>query len=178
MNNKILKLVQHKSDLAKDVSLFCNVTRDKSLSCTFYLQDSLSNVVVPKFIQGTGKREKDLWKNTCFELFLSRENQKQYLEINLSPSGAWNVYAFDDYRLGMREDLSLEHLNIQTRYESGLFTLQCKLAINKKSFDNKPLQVGVAAVLAHPESLNTYWALKHNCDLPDFHDRSSFTFDL
>ena len=48
------------------------------------------------------RRADNLWLSTCFELFLAGESQPGYTEFNVSPSGAWNCYRFDDYRHGMQ----------------------------------------------------------------------------
>lgn len=47
------------------------------------------------------QRRKDyLWEDTCFECFISHHYQKNapYIEINISPTGAFNLYYFDGYR--------------------------------------------------------------------------------
>ena len=47
-------------------------------------------------------RADELWRTTCFELFLRRPGSEGYLEFNFSPSGQWAAYAFDGYRAGRR----------------------------------------------------------------------------
>lgn len=41
-----------------------------------------------------------LWETHCYELFLAFSNEKNspYLEVNFSPTGAFNLYQFDGYR--------------------------------------------------------------------------------
>lgn len=51
----------------------------------------------------TPSRADDLWRTTCFELFLRRPGAEGYLELNFSPSGRWAAYAFDGYREGRRD---------------------------------------------------------------------------
>lgn len=45
-------------------------------------------------------RQDYLWQHTCFECFISPDSQPQrpYLEVNLAPSGQFNLYYFDNYR--------------------------------------------------------------------------------
>lgn len=43
-------------------------------------------------------RTDELWRTTCFELFLRRPGQEGYLEFNFAPSGQWAAYGFDGYR--------------------------------------------------------------------------------
>ncbi len=45
-------------------------------------------------------RADDLWRHSCFEAFVQADDG--YVEYNLSPSGQWATYRFDDYRRGMR----------------------------------------------------------------------------
>src|SRR5262245_43514508 len=45
-------------------------------------------------------RTDDLWKTTCFEVFLKPSLSKRYYEFNFSPSGLWAAYSFEDYRRG------------------------------------------------------------------------------
>lgn len=47
-------------------------------------------------------RADDLWRTTCFELFLRRPGEDAYMEFNFSPSGEWSAWAFDGYRDGRR----------------------------------------------------------------------------
>ena len=48
------------------------------------------------------ERADDLWRHTCFELFLREPEGEAYREFNFSPSGQWAAYAFDGYRTGRR----------------------------------------------------------------------------
>ena len=43
-------------------------------------------------------RTDELWKHTCFEAFLRAPGSDAYVELNLSPSSQWAVYAFTGYR--------------------------------------------------------------------------------
>src|SRR5262245_7953921 len=48
------------------------------------------------------ERADELWKHTCFEIFLRRADQA-YAEFNFAPSGQWAAYSFDAYRANMQE---------------------------------------------------------------------------
>lgn len=39
----------------------------------------------------------DLWKHSCFELFVTTANAAAYHEFNFSFSAQWAAYAFSDY---------------------------------------------------------------------------------
>src|ERR1700741_3862060 len=48
-------------------------------------------------------RTDELWRDTCFEVFLRAAGSSAYDEFNFSPSGQWAAYRFDHYRTGMIE---------------------------------------------------------------------------
>ena len=47
------------------------------------------------------QRTDELWKHSCFELFVRPDRGSGYYEFNFSPSGEWAAYRFSDYRAGM-----------------------------------------------------------------------------
>lgn len=47
------------------------------------------------------RRADELWKATCFELFIRPEEGNGYYEFNFAPSGEWAAYRFGGYRAGM-----------------------------------------------------------------------------
>lgn len=44
------------------------------------------------------KRQDNLWEKNCLECFVALSEDSEYLEVNVSPNGAYNIYRFDDYR--------------------------------------------------------------------------------
>ena len=50
-------------------------------------------------------REKELWKDTCFELFIRQASDtSEYFEINFSPvKRKWNAFYFSTYRSPVQE---------------------------------------------------------------------------
>ncbi|MFN9067110.1 MAG: hypothetical protein ACK5V3_07770, partial [Bdellovibrionales bacterium] len=78
------------------------VNRGDSLDLKFELKDPLSLIKSsPHFFQkGSWEslRKDELWKATCFELFLKVPGKSTYYEFNFSTEGYWNLYEFSDYR--------------------------------------------------------------------------------
>jgi hypothetical protein len=70
------------------------------------------------------QRADELWKTTCFELFLSVSGQGDYYELNFSPSGNWNAYHFDSYREGMKRESRIETTEIKQELKSDRYELQ------------------------------------------------------
>src|SRR5690606_23859440 len=87
-----------------DITLTGTVTRtDGLLSIHYTLRGTLSLVQLPPTTAPAQRRQR-LWEQTCFESFLAPAASEAYWEVNLSPAGHWNVYRFDAYRGGMREE--------------------------------------------------------------------------
>src|SRR5690606_18579702 len=67
---------------------------------TFRVIGEIGRLVIPSAAPAV--RTDGLWRTTCLELFAG-SGGPAYREFNLSPSGAWAAYQFDDYRMGMRD---------------------------------------------------------------------------
>lgn len=150
---------------------------------------SLASLVVPD--QGPGVRRDELWRSTCVEIFVARADGPLYLELNLSPSGDWNVYAFDAYRSGMREarDARAPRLKVE-RPGPGSLVYRARLEpealsdseaskfgeVEQILAGSEPtsLVIGATAVLEYRGERREYWALAHTGAKPDFHLRESF----
>src|SRR4051812_19971934 len=72
------------------------------LSLSYRCEGNLDSILIaePK----PGSRADKLWEHTCFEAFFGIQGQDSYWELNLSPSGDWNLYHFDSYRSGMKRE--------------------------------------------------------------------------
>jgi len=121
-----------------------------------------------------------LWEHSCFEAFLSPPGGEAYWEVNLAPSGDWNMYRFDGYREGMRpEPLALPPAVELERASCGTLTVRARLDLAAiAGLVAGPLDVGLAAVLEANDGARSYWALRHAATTPDFHRRESFVVRL
>ena len=145
---------------------------DQALVLSFHLQGNLDDIILPTAAERT--RCDNLWQATCLEMFWAEEGQKNYWELNLAPSGAWNVYAFTDYRTGMRREERVAEPRIETARTPDTFSLTAELGIGKLHAEHAPLRLGISAVLQHRDSRLSYWALAHPEDKPDFHAPQAF----
>ncbi len=66
----------------------------------YVAEGDMSCVRVPAPTEG-GRRD-ELWRHTCFEVFLRPTAGETYVEFNFSPSTDHAGYAFAGYRKGMR----------------------------------------------------------------------------
>jgi len=120
-----------------------------------------------------GKRKDNLWKSTCFELFLASKTNKKYLELNISPSLDFNIYKFSDYRLGMKNENNLEILEINRKKEDNYFALN--FIIRKKTiFNIKDIIFNISAIIKYSNDKSMYYAINHDEKKPDFHKKENF----
>lgn len=149
----------------------------ESLGIEYKLQGPLKCIKRPSILPNPGRRN-ELWRHTCFELFFGLQGEAAYWEVNLSPSGCWNIYHFDDYRTGMREDSAIGpplcHINSDTDSLSLRCSLECSSIIDNPS----PFEIGLSAVIEAIDGSTSYWAIEHQGTKPDFHDRRGFQIQM
>lgn len=107
-------------------------------------------------------RKDGLWKSTCFEAFLCPGPGPEYVELNFSPSGAWNAYRFDSYRKGMTR-VKVAPPRMTVRRTKTAYALAASIPLQAS-------RIGLTSVLALQDGATTYWSLLHPAPKPDFHD--------
>jgi hypothetical protein len=144
----------------------------------------LAKIVIPDVLgSGDRRRRDELWKSTCLEVFIGRADRSSYLELNLSPSGDWNLYAFEKYRAGMRAaTLPMPPLTRVERAVSGDMIAWHGSLSGGAELDELLVSPGLVmnatAVLEYRSGEQEYWALAHAGEKPDFHHRESFRLSL
>ena len=144
----------------------------------------LEKLVLPPMAERRSNRRKhDLWKTTCMEIFVGADDGSAYLELNLAPSGDWNVYAFDSYRAGQREVPEAravwtrsENAGDRASWHGRLFSVQSGALTTLLSA--RQLVMSATCVMEYKAGPKEYWALAHAGDKPDFHRRESFRLFL
>jgi hypothetical protein len=126
----------------------------------FHAIGDVAKLVMPSPV--TPGRTDDLWRTTCFELFVAGEGES-YREFNLSPSSAWAGYEFDGHRTGRRDT------NAQVEIETSLNTKRLSMIAKIESEFPDPAQVGLTAVIEETDGLVRYWATAFAPGEPDFH---------
>ncbi len=122
-------------------------------------------------------RADGLWKTTCFEAFLRVPGSPAYIEFNLSPSGAWAAYRFDDYRAALADLPLAEVPDIGCDASDSHFALEAVLALPPE-WAEQPLALGLSAVIEEVGGYKSYWALAHPRGAPDFHHKDCFAAQL
>lgn len=147
------------------------------LRLDYFLKAEQGDVVLPQ--AGQGKRRDELWKTTCFELFLKEEGAQAYYELNFSPSGDWAIFHFDGYREGMASPEVAKPPGIKGRWEDGLYHLGVKVSLSDFSgIEGRSLKAGLCAVVEEQSGTRSYWALNHSGEKPDFHHSDCFHLNL
>ena len=123
--------------------------------------------------EGEAVRADELWKTTCFEVFLRPAGKKGYREWNFAPSGQWAAYDFSSIRKGMK---NAEAAAPYIRMEDNLtwWTLGATIAVPA----DVQWELGLSAVLEEKDGAKSYWALAHGGDKPDFHSPDCFVARL
>lgn len=120
-----------------------------------------------------------LWEHTCFEVFIAVEDEQGYHEFNFAPSGQYAAYGFNSYRL-RSEWISGHAPSISFSKSNDCYQLQTMIAgadlpVNRAG---KPFLLGLSAVIELQDGNNSYWALHHPSEHPDFHHRDSLILSL
>jgi len=143
----------------------------EKISVHFEWKDLQGQILFPTIpVQG---RQHELWKQTCFEAFFRQKGEKSYFEINLSPTGAWNVYHFKTYRSPQppTEYLEVQMLELIKEKESFSATFQIQ------GVDLSRIDASLCAILKLKNAETTYWSTHHMSHKPDFHHPDCFTLE-
>lgn len=136
--------------------------------------EGAEQLVVPPFA-GKGRAD-ELWRTTCFELFLMPGEGPAYCEFNLSPSERWAAYDFSAYRDGMAERPA--EREPQTMIRQGSTFAIFDAAIPLSALPSADSRMNLAAVIEEEGGTVSYWALAHPAGKADFHDPACFTATL
>ncbi len=159
------------------IKINCGITRTANIIAVSYELHGSEEIIIPA-PSDVPLRKKDLWNETCLELFLGVKDSPRYWEFNLSPSGHWNVFRFDTYRQGMQEEMSFVSLPFTIENKSDSLALHLKFDPGKIVRTAQPLEASVSAVIKQRNGTITYWALNHHSAQADFHRRDSFIVRL
>jgi hypothetical protein len=124
----------------------------------------------------------ELWRHTCFELFIAIESQSTYHEFNFAPSRQWRAYAFRDYRdrdwLLFQNNFRPPIIRVSTT-EVGLeYDVGIVLEGLSELHSASPLRLGLSAIIEPFTGPLSYWALHHPVGRPDFHHPDTFALRL
>jgi hypothetical protein len=163
---------------AAGLSVSVGIAREgETLRVRHSLAGDLAGLAIPPPARRPERRDR-LWQLSCMELFLAERGAGGYLEFNLSPAGHWNVWRFDSYRQGMREEAAFVELPFLVTREQGVLSLSLSIGLEGLFPAGRPLVAAAAAVVLDAAGDATHWALAHPASRPDFHARAAFLLDL
>lgn len=132
---------------------------------------------MPAPIHGAGSVD-ELWRHTCFEVFLAEPGSTAYREFNFSPSGEWAAYAFTAYRVGMTPLQPGSPPQISWQQTMDRLELIAILPADILIATEGVMRMALSAVIEEQSGTITYWALKHPAGQPDFHHPESFALEF
>lgn len=147
------------------------------LGVQFTLTGELRALRIPP--PGPAERAEELWRHTCCELFVRRDDLPGYLEFNFSPSGAWQAYRFIGYRQGRRPvrlpappRVTAELRECAAHAAGPAEALGLEALVHLPvPFSTAPqgLRLALSAIVEDQSGALSYWALRHGPGRPDFH---------
>ncbi len=153
---------------------------DSTVNVTYRLSGATGQI---KYASTGGEaqsvRKNELWRTTCFEVFMKLPADAAYWEYNLAPDGGgWNVYRFTGYRSALQPELEITAIKLDPEIaQTGIAGLRAKLPLPAPLLGKK-LAVGISAVIEDRDGRLHYFALRHAADKPDFHDPAGFDINL
>jgi hypothetical protein len=149
------------------------------LELVWRLNGDLDALVLPDASQSR-RRCDGLWQTTCLEAFWGFAGQQAYWELNLAPSGDWNLYRLSHYRGPLTPVELAAAPPWQVRRTAGELEVAVDLDLSEVAGGYEPgvaelpLEISLTAVIEQVGQGASYWALAHTGAEPDFHRRDSF----
>jgi hypothetical protein len=135
---------------------------------------NIAEMVVPE--PAPPLRIGNLWRTTCFELFLKAQGSTAYREFNFSPSTQWAAWEFAAYRDGMVQAPVAATPAISVTRTPDLLRLDVDLAVD---LPDESCHLGLSAIVEGRGGEKAYWALNHGAPRgPDFHHPACFSAKL
>jgi hypothetical protein len=179
MTSRLFSLIPFSARDAPNLTISGAVERRNNLFTIHYkVSGDLGEVFLPSSKTNPARKD-ELWRMTCFELFLAVKESPGYWEFNMSPSGDWNVYVMDAYRqVNMREETRIKQLQFQTQMDLNCLSLQAEIDLNSILQNEQAVEAGITSVVQLDTKRESYWALVHPQANADFHLRDSFLFEF
>ncbi|NIJ20367.1 hypothetical protein FHS95_002059 [Sphingomonas naasensis] len=172
-------------------------TRQRTLTLRFLAHGPMRTLKLSRWRGGKGERRDELWRTTCFEMFLRAQGEPEYYALAFAPSKDWSAYRFTNYREGMAparvavSDTWWEQMYPPEHGVSHSWTehqdygrthgWQSAHVDLGQALDlpiDRPWQLGFSAVIEERNGRKSWWALAHPPGAPDFHHEACFALEL
>jgi len=145
-----------------------------ALKLHYKLAGTIDDLLLPAWAEPV--RTNELWRHTCFELFLRPNTASGYLEFNFSPSTQWAAYRFTGHKDGGSD--APDTLQPRIRFVASGEGLALMAVIDNLPPDES-WRLGLSAVIEERNRRLSYWALAHPPGrAPDFHDQDCFVLEV
>jgi hypothetical protein len=152
-----------------NIKIISTLEENKNLlHLTFKLSGDLENYKLPKTKKA--ERKDELWRESCFELFLATEEEEVYYEFNFSPTLAWNVYRLEHYRAEPKAIDEVELVKFEVKRTQETLFIEIILDVQTLKFNSYNL----ATILLNKQDKREFWSLKAKGNTPDFHSYLEF----
>jgi hypothetical protein len=145
------------------------------LVLSYFVAGRIRDLLMPPVVEPV--RADELWRHTCFEVFVRPAATNSYCEFNFAPSMRWSAYLFDGYRSGMRVAGEIAAPKIELRSGPASYSLQAFLELSTLPRD-AAWNLALSAVIEEADGNKSYWALAHPPGKPDFHHSDCFALQL
>lgn len=126
-------------------------------------------------------RKDFLWEDNCLELFFELSDEKGYFEVNVSPTGSFNAYEFEDYRspdvMPPRQALNLDVGCLFAEDKESWYIRQFHIRLNhyyQYFAHHKPYLCHVSKInptaILYQADKPIFYAVNH-ASPPDFHNK-------
>lgn len=119
----------------------------------------------------------DLWKSTCFEIFLKNRESADYYEFNFNSKGDWNLFYFSNYRERHKNLENVVDVSLVIEKNLNRTILIYRFDLKKLEHLKIPCQINISSVIKTKAEIS-YWSQKHNGTKPDFHDPENFSLKM
>jgi hypothetical protein len=172
--DNMLRLICHAitpTKLVQSVTCYSTLNEDGQLWIRYHVDAPVDCLVLSS--NESTQRVDDLWKTTCFEVFILYGDGTEYIELNFASSGQWAAYTFSDYRNKTGNLALASHPDIGIDFGDEYFALEAIVDL-PKPIARSILSMGLSVVIEELSGQVSYWALSHAPDKPDFHHRDCF----
>ncbi len=155
------------------------VVQCDSIELTYLITGDTSKIITSA-ISDNPQRIIGLWESTCFEFFIRKNDPKEYMEFNFSPSLDWNCFEFRN-NIDQLTQWSFKG-NFKINFDKSSNQIEMKVIIPKSVLfeefkDLNNLNYSLTAVLKSNDGKDedlSYWAITHKDERPNFHHPDSF----
>ncbi len=149
-----------------------------TVELSYQVTGKIGDLRIPPIASPT--RRDELWRHTCFEVFIRGPAGPAYYELNFSPSTEWAAYRFSGYRGGMSVAREIAPPRIEVVADAAALKLRATLDLGglMDMPRDAAWQLGVSAVVEATSGGLSYWALRHPPGKADFHHPDCFALSL